>query len=436
MRRSQIARWGAVLSLGICLALALWGWRWAYVSWEMRQARALLDFGSTATVESAVGRLRQLEPQEHPPRAELLYLMGRALRRSGDLDSAFDYLRRARLAGHPAREVEDQDRLAQIQGGKIEDDAHPLADLLARASTDVFAQELYEALTKGYLRTYRFQDALRSLSFWIEWRPQDVDPRMWLAGIWEQMRNWEDATKEYGRVLAIDPRNVEARVSIGRIELSHLNKVAEARDEFERVLQQEPRHIGALLGLAECERRLADPQSAETRLRELLTMSLSPEDRSGAQQQLGQVLLERRELPEALELLTEVVEKEPLNGSAHYTLGLLYSALGRQDEAQREFDVSRKLEEQFNRLTDITTELVSHPEEVELRWEAGKILMDQGMHRDGAAWMATVLVYDPDHRKTHESLAEYYETVNPDRRLAEHHRSLAKSAGPKSPVAP
>jgi Tfp pilus assembly protein PilF len=68
---------------------------------------------------------------------------------------------------------------------------------------------------------------------------------------------------------------------------------------------------------------------------------------------------------------------------------------------------------------------VSHPENADLRWEAGRILMDQGMLTEGAAWMSTALIYDPDHKATHESLAEYYETIRPDEALARQHREQA-----------
>ncbi|RPI87828.1 MAG: hypothetical protein EHM42_04875 [Planctomycetaceae bacterium] len=427
--RSKAVRWALALGAGACLTIGLLGWRWVYVTWQLRVARAQLEMGSTLKVQSALKVLNAAQSVERPERPELLFQMGRALRRSGDLDTAFAYLRRAQLAGWPPREVDEQTRLAMIQRGRFEDEAHPLSELLARDVADVNAYELYEAMAKGYLHSYRFDDALRCLSFWIDWRPRDVDPRLWRAGIWEFMCYCYGDNEEYRQILEFDPDNLEARLAVARILMESLNQVSEAQQELERCLKLSPDNVGALLGLAECERRLSDPVAAEARLRALFQRSLTPEELASAQLQLGQVLLERRELDEARELLTKVVEADPLNGTAHYTLGLVYASEGRQEEATRQFERSRSLEEQFNRLIDIQTELLTHPEQVNLRWEAGKILMDQGMHRDGAAWMATALMYEPDHQKTHESLAEYYETVRPDRQLAAHHREKARLAG-------
>jgi Tfp pilus assembly protein PilF len=144
--------------------------------------------------------------------------------------------------------------------------------------------------------------------------------------------------------------------------------------------------------------------------------------------ELGRVLLDRRELDEAQGLLSEAVAADPRNSSAQYALGTAYAAAGQTDKAAACFDRSRVLQEQFSRLTDITTELVTHPERYELRWEAGTILMEQGLSAEGAAWMSTVLMYDPHHKPTHEALANYYETVKPDPQMAAHHRQEALRA--------
>jgi len=58
--------------------------------------------------------------------------------------------------------------------------------------------------------------------------------------------------------------------------------------------------------------------------------------------------------------------------------------------------------------------------------------MDQGLHREGADWMATALMFDPDHLKTHRSLARYYAEVVHDPQLAEKHRARVRELDPES----
>lgn len=425
----RILRWCAALA-GIALIWGALQWRPLYVSWKLSSAKSLMDLGDSSRVREALAVLRSLEGVERPDRAELLFQLGRALRRNGELKPSFAMFRQAQSIGWSAREIEEQVQLGMFQGGRFDQPGPTLEQLIARNNSDPFAYELYEALSKGYLHAYRFLDAQRTLNFWIEWRPQDAEPRLWRAGIWEKMDKWEQAVAEYQGILKYNPTHYEARLSIARVQMSHLNSVDLAREGFEQCLAVRPDDIGAILGLAECERRLAEPDAAEARLRALEQRDLSDDQKTGVWMQLGQILMERRELPEAIELLKRVVDAEPHNSTAMYTLGLAYASDGRQTEAESMFQASKKLDEQFTRLTDITIILASQPNQPDLRWEAGQILMDQGLHREGADWMATALMFDPDHLKTHRSLAQYYAEIVHDPQLAAKHQGKVRELSP------
>jgi len=426
---NRVLRWSAALA-GMALLWGVFQWRPLYVSWKLNSAKALMDLGDSSRVREALAVLRSLEGVERPDRPDLLFQMGRALRRNGELKPAFARFRQAQAIGWPAREIEEQVQLGMFQGGRFDQPGPTLDQLIARNNSDPFAYELYESLSKGYLHAYRFLDAQRTLSFWIDWRPQDAEPRLWRAGIWEKMDKWEQAVEEYQGILKHNPKHYDAQLSIARVQMSHLNSVDAARAGFEQCLSQRPDDVGAILGLAECERRLAEPDAAEARLRALEHRDLSDDQKSGVWMQLGQILMERRQLPEAIELLHRVVVAEPHNSTAMYTLGLAYASDGRQAEAETMFQASKKLDEQFTRLTDITIILASQPNQPDLRWEAGQILMDQGLHREGADWMATALMFDPNHLKTHRSLAKYYAEIVHDPQLAAKHQGKVAELAP------
>jgi len=432
---SRVLRWCAALA-GIALIWGAFQWRPLYVSWKLSSAKALMDLGDSSRAREALAVLRSLEGFERPDRPELLFQLGRALRRNGELKPAFAMFRQAQSIGWPVREIEEQVQLGMFQGGRFDQPGPSLEQLIARNNSDAFAYELYEALSKGYLHAYRFLDAQRSLDFWIEWRPQDAEPRLWRAGIWEKMDKWEQAVAEYQGILKYNPNHYEARLSIARVQMSHLNSVDSAREGFEQCRAMRPDDVGAILGLAECERRLSEPDAAEARLRALEQRDLSDDQKSGVWMQLGQILMERRQLPEAIELLKRVVDAEPHNSTAMYTLGLAYASDGRQSDAETMFQASKKLDEQFTRLTDITIILASQPNQPDLRWEAGQILMDQGLHREGADWMATALMFDPDHLKTHRSLAQYYAEIVHDPQLAAKHQVKVRELSPAEEITP
>ena len=422
--RSLRFRWLAAIVF-VAVVICLFSWHPLNVAWKIRTAKSLMNMGSVSQARDAV-RLLELAAADNPhPAPELLYLLGRAHRRTGSTGQGLEYLQDAESAGWDSELIRQQRQLALLQRGQIKNSGGELDRLLKQNASDNFAYEVYEALAKGYLSTYRFSDALHCLDFWSEWCSDATDPRMWRATIWEQSEQWEKANNEYIEVLKIDPRHLEARQSLARILLLQLNQAEAARLELLECLQLSPDDFNSQLGLATCELRLAESERAEQRLRTLLNRDLTPQQLTSVQMELGQILVDRRALPEAVSMLSDVVKADPLNSAAHYALGTAYAASSDQENAIKAFDRSRILREQFSRLTTITSQLISHPEKADLRWEAGRILMDQGMITDGAAWMATALIYDPDHKPTHESLAEYYEKVSPNARLAREHREKA-----------
>ena len=92
------------------------------------------------------------------------------------------------------------------------------------------------------------------------------------------------------------------------------------------------------------------------------------------------------------------------------------------------------LRAQFDRATEITRRLISDPSNAELRCEAGAIMMDAGLKKEGADWLNTALKCDPNHSQTHELLASYYAEIG-NHSLAGRHRLLAALPGQAAPAA-
>jgi tetratricopeptide (TPR) repeat protein len=423
--------------LAILLLIALIGvgnWRWSYVTWQIQAARHTLRQGDANQALEILVRAERFQPE----RAELLYLLGRAYRQVGKFDSAARYLNLAERGGWDAKELRHQRTLAQLQLGNVEQAEAYLQEILQDGASDERAREFFAAHAQGLLRNYRLSDALVCLDFWIDWRPDEVQARLWRADIWERILRWSAAADEYRTILEMDPDQLPARRRLAR-SLFELHENQAALDQFERCLKADPTDVESSIGAAKCYRRLSDNTAeAERRLQVLITenQSLTKEQRADILTELGQLAMERRQFTEAVRLLSEATALEPANAGAHHNLGRAYAGQGNLELSQVHLEESRQIYAHYGRLSDIMRDLLTNPRDPELRWEAGNLFLELGLEREGVAWMTTALHYDADHLPTHRSLAEYY-TNRGNHDLASKHagRIVARRAskGPPRP---
>jgi tetratricopeptide (TPR) repeat protein len=418
------------LLIGVALSGAF-GWRWAVVTWKIRQARAALADGEIAKA------LSQLESAERiqPDRAEVLYLLGRACRRDDQMDRVVPYLRRAAEQGWPEKNLRDQRYLTLVQIGRFKDADPYVKDVLRKGADDQLAEEIYEAQAKGYLKTYRLADALVCLRYWVQWKPRAVQPKLWLADIWLRVDDHKSAVRELKAVLEIAPDHASANRTLGE-SLMALQQIEEAKRHFERCVAVDPDDLAALIGIARCERRLANASAAKVHLEQLLKRKLTQVQRADVLLELGQMeFVDARNPGAAVKRLKQAELLSPHNHLVHATLANAYRKLGKAELAAAHDRKVKDIETSYNRLTDITKQLIRTPSNVELRFEAGMVLMKQGLKREGADWLETVLVYDRHHRATRIALARYYEEIG-DKRTATRHRESANKPQPPNRSGP
>ena len=163
----------------------------------------------------------------HPSRKDVCYLLGVANRRLGRLDEAFEYLQRAEDLGWPQEDVTRQRYMARFQAGDIAGTKEYLERLIVKGADDAVAEELYEALAKGFLAEYRVGDAAVVLDHWIAWRPQAVQPRVWRSQLFEDNEDWNGAAEQYRKIVEIDPSSLSAHLGLAD-SLLILHKVGAA----------------------------------------------------------------------------------------------------------------------------------------------------------------------------------------------------------------
>lgn len=423
LRRLDLLCAGLVL----VLVVALFSWRWIFVTWQIHLARQTLLESEPETALKILERAERLQPD----RAELLYLLARAHRRSGDLEKARQYLDRAASQDWPAEQLNQQRYLAILQSGQLDQVEPYFKRMLQDGASDELAVEFYEAQARALLHSYRFKEAMVCLNFWIDWRPKTVRPRLWRGEIWERILYYSDAISEYTHVLELAPHNVEARRRLAR-SLLEVNKADLALHEFMQCLNVDPEDTDARIGTAKCHQRLGNSAEAEQQLRDILKSNLTSEQKADVVTELATIMLEQKQHGEAIKLLTEAIDTVRSNPVAQYVLSRAYTQAGDVDRAAAHGAESKRIYAQYARLAEITLELLAEPANADLRYEAGRILMEQGLVREGAAWMTTALTDNPLHREAHTALAKYFSEIG-DARLAKYHQALAEpDAGPST----
>jgi tetratricopeptide (TPR) repeat protein len=139
--------------------------------------------------------------------------------------------------------------------------------------------------------------------------------------------------------VSLDSRLGMAHFLLGEIYL-HKGVTQPAVVEFHKELEISPALWLVYWRLGDALARLEAYDDAERALKQAIWLN---ESFSGAYVTLGQIALKKGDFELAEKLLERAVKMEPNNQNAHYSLGKTYQKLGRSDEANRQFEMSRSL---------------------------------------------------------------------------------------------
>lgn len=397
--RTRTRRLVIAVLLVIAVAIAspqIWFWR------QLSSARSALANSKPTVAVQLLNRAVSFAPNS----AEAHYLLAVAERRSGHLDRVPSLLHRALQLGWSKDDIERQSLLMIAQDGNIDAIDARLKAIMTRGVGDDAAEEIYEALAIGYLKTYRLKDAWQCLSSWSEWQPRAVFPKFWRADICRRVDNRLGEEAEYRAILEIDPQHSESRRRLAEV-LKDSNRIDEAKQEYERCLTAGAVTPGVLTGLAECHRRLAQGKSAVPILNRALTLSPSVAERAAILSELGQIAADEGRSQEAIEKLEEAARLAPSQAAIHYSLSQAYAQTGDQTRSGELIEISKKIRARQDRVEEITRQLLKTPNDADLRYEAGKIMMDLGLKDEGADWLRTALKIQPGHQLAREALAAH-----------------------------
>jgi len=297
------------------------------------QAQALIDQGKNDQAIALLDGLARTAPQT--PGLEAI--LGKAYYGKRDYLQASAHLEAALKQKPVDSESTQLLGLSYFQLGHLQQAITLLEDVQSRMPRpDVNGSYL---LGVSYLQTYQYDKARMAFARMFSVPPESAQARLVLGQMMLRQEFEDKAILELEKALAMDAKIPMAHFLLGEIYL-YKSSVAQALDEFHKELQISPILWLVYWRLGDAYTRLEKWDEAERALKQAIWLN---QDFSGSFILLGKVELKKGDARLASEFLERALKMDPNNFSAHYLLGSAYKEMGRKDDAQREFDLTRTL---------------------------------------------------------------------------------------------
>lgn len=400
----------ALLAVVGLVGYAVYGHLWA--EYHYREAERALE---RRDFEQALSHLA-LCLEVRPRSGQAHFLAARAARRAGSYDEAVRHLAECKKLGWVPEAIALERALLEAQQG---DPAPVEVYLLSCVHKDhPDAVLILEALTAGYLKTYRLTRALDCLDLWLARQADDVQALAWRGEAREQLDRPQAALEDYRRAVELDPGRDATRLRLARL-LLRAGQPREALGHFEQLSPRQPGNAEVQLGLALCYLELGQAEEA----RRLLDPLVAAEPRNAqALAARGRVAQASKEFAEAEDWLRRAVAAAPYEREVVYAFTQCLQDRGKKDEAKKWFDRLARIDADLKRMTAVIRAIHRAPHDPALRCEAGELMMRNGQEKEGLRWLDSALQQDPAHRPTHRALADYFERHGEPARAAAHRR--------------
>jgi tetratricopeptide (TPR) repeat protein len=196
-----------------------------------------------------------------------------------------------------------------------------------------------------YILTHAYSDlAARAARELATTAPTSIPALEMDADAAEQQAKWDQAEKDYRKILEQNPRYPEIHFRLARLLLSKPSPppdfVEQAKKELQQELEIDPANAGAEYVLGELARQAQELPGAVQHFSK--ATELDP-NFAGAYLGLGMALLAEKKYPEAIAPLEQAVKLQPANPAGHYNLATAYARTGRREDADREFALQQKI---------------------------------------------------------------------------------------------
>ncbi|MEO8188200.1 MAG: XrtA/PEP-CTERM system TPR-repeat protein PrsT, partial [Burkholderiaceae bacterium] len=182
--------------------------------------------------------------------AELLSLAGQAYLQSGDVKKSEALFSRATKADPNSVGKRTSLAVAQLMGGKTELAMGELRDIAESDSGTGANLELISA----YLRRGEFEKALSAIDQLVKKDPKSPTPSHLRGSTYLALKDVAAARRHFEKAVSLDPTFFPSAASLAALDLSD-KKPEDATARFEAILKQDPKHLQAMLALADIKAR-------------------------------------------------------------------------------------------------------------------------------------------------------------------------------------
>ena len=435
-RRSWL---GWLIALGAILLLLVFALDVPAKSCQHFARKAIMAFDYEGA-ERWIARATSVSPQN----ADNELLAARVCRRQGQLDEMSKHLTRANVLGGDRRASKIEEALALAQSGDLTAVEPQLIAWLKEGAGD--ADEISDAYANGLAANSRFEQSATVLQAWRTDYPTDPRPDYRMGRLREYLEEWDEAERAYREAIRLNPNYFAAHYRLGRVLLLG-RRIEEAINSFGECLKMQ-RPQAAQVQLAGCYRALADQEQAAKLLREVLThdrktIALSYQDVDenpetfDAAAWLGDIESEGGNHDEAFKWLSMALAENPRDLAARYSLAVTLRALGKDAEAEGEFEKVRLSRAALERANPLRDRIKRNPKDLEARAELGTLLLEHESQRMGRFWLQSILPFESRHQVAHAGLAKSYSELaerSPQfKPLAQYHQRAAAEAAASNP---
>ena len=284
----------------------------------------------------------------------------------------------------------------------------------AAIQADPGTPQLTEELSELYIGTGRLREAQSDAEDALRQDPNDIGARRLLARVFtsqigDQQRNRIDenmlnkAIEQYQKITAIDPKDVDSLVMLGRLQKIAQNSNA-AEASYKKALEIDPENEDALTGLAIVYSDLGDStRAAETlskmknpsakSLRALAgtyeqmkeyglaaqalqrALETNPADASDLKHALAEDQSRNKQYDAAIKTLQDVVSEDPTDAQAFLEMSRVYREMKDLAKASAMSDKAKALD----------------PDNLDIRYNAIGILRSEGKMQDAIRLMTDLL---------------------------------------------
>ena len=176
---------------------------------------------------------------------------------------------------------------------------------------------------------------------WAARDPGDLQALRICAELGRRAGRYRAAEDAVRSLLFFEPNVPDTLVMLGDL-LTDEGRYDEARERFEQAIHLDDSHVGAFVGLARLERYTSDVEADVLSAAEV-AVSVGPGDPRPLTA-LAEAKLDEGRYDEAIELLSEALQRDPDHGRARYDLGLARARQGDMEQARQEWNRYVELE--------------------------------------------------------------------------------------------